>query len=103
MLFVINFVLSIIFAQIIKRYIAKKYEKKQSILYNSGKLFALILSIAACAYIVRKIMKIIPKPVTKNVNPENIEQVRGTIMTGFSYFMFLGDELRSYLPLITIF
>ena len=49
-------------------------------------------------YIVRKIMEIIPYPLH---NPPDfdiykIKEIKGTVITAFAYFIYLGDDLKSY-------
>ena len=99
---IINFVISIIFAQLIHKYVSKPYDSSRNYCRNIFQMLCIIVSIVLCGYISRRIIKVIPKPLkSETFDPKKIKEIRGTIVTAFSYFMFLASDLNTYKHMIS--
>lgn len=99
---IINFIISVVFAQLINKYISKPYDSSRNYYRNIIHMLCIVLSIVLCGYISRRIIKVIPKPFkTETFDPERIKEIRGTITTAFSYFMFLASDLNTYKHMIS--
>ena len=100
---VINFIVTCIIAHILHKYILLKYNSKHNSLLNILKLFVTIVIIAITAYIVRQIPDIVPKPfASSNFDPNKVKEIKGSILTAFTFFMFVGNDVKDYLKLFNI-
>lgn len=99
---VINFIVTCILAFILHKYILLKYNKKHGLL-NVLKCFFTIIIIAITAYIVRQIADIVPKPFgNDNFDPHKVKEIKGSVLTAFTFFMFVGNDIKDYLKFFNL-
>ena len=100
---VVNFVISILLAQMIKKFVSKPYDSKRNYFLNILHVLLTIISIVVCNYIARNIMDYIPLPFGNDIfDPKKVKETKGTVTTAFSYFMFLASDLKTYTDILAI-
>jgi hypothetical protein len=99
----VNFIISIILAQLIKKFISKPYDSKRNYFLNILHVLITIISIVVCNYIGRNIMEHIPLPLANDLfDPKKVKETKGTVTTAFSYFMFLASDLKTYTDILSL-
>jgi len=94
---VINFLITSFLCRYVERYILLKHKNKGSKLENMYRLCFNISFIAVFAYINRQISEKIPLPFgNTNFDPYKVKELKGSVLTAFTLFMFLGDEIKDY-------
>lgn len=101
---VLNFVLSTLLAQLLKRYVSAPYDPALPRVVNYLRLASIVVAIVWCAYVTHQIMKRVPKPfASASFDPNKLKELRATVTTAFSYFLFLSADVQSYLPILRLF
>ena len=102
---VINFAVTTVLAQILSKYVLPKYDGKKSKAHNFVKLALVVSLIAILAYTCRQISERVPKPPleTATFDPKRVKEVKGSVLTAFTFFMWLGEDVKSFKPLLDMF
>jgi hypothetical protein len=98
---ILNFTLSSAAAQIIKKYISATYEGAKSGLQNASRFVLTLLFVFLANALVRAVMNRVVSGRIAGVDLGSIGERNGTPATGFAYVMFLGNDLKTFLPLIS--
>ena len=98
----LNFVISTTAAQIIKKYVSRVYDSTASKFGNVSRMVITLTFVFLANALVRKIMTRLGSGHFAGVNLASIAERNGTPATGFAYVMFLGNDLKTFMPLITI-
>lgn len=94
---VLNYALSTVMAQLIKRFVAKSYSASKSVVENVLMLVAIVSSVALSNYLVRQVLSVVPKPfASEGFDPNRVGEVKGNLSTAFAYFTFLAGDVSSY-------
>lgn len=96
------FIVCLIFAVYIKKYISTPYDKKKSKIRNYSNLFLTITFVLISNYIIRHIFKKIPLlRLSKDFNPHFVKETRGSILVGFAFLLVLKNDLLSHINHLT--
>lgn len=99
----LNVTLSIVFSQIILRYVSTKHSDARPRYMNVLRLAATLSSIILANQAIRRIVQRAPKPFKSDTfDPEGVAEIRGTVVTAFSFLMFLSSDLHTFKPDVTI-
>jgi hypothetical protein len=100
---IVNFVFTSIIAQVLAKYIFVKYNKDKNRYVNMVIFFTGIVCVAVSAYVLRNISMLIPKPLkTSSFDPNLVAENKTSILTAFTYFLYLDKNVVSYMPLFNI-
>ena len=100
---IIYFVIVTITSQIASKFIVPKYRKSSGILYNYIKLTILLALVIVIQRMNVKILHKLPEIIgfTKNSDASFLQEIKTSIFTGFPMFIWLGKDIKQYLPLFT--
>ena len=76
-----------------------KYNTKKSTFINYMQLIVVLSSIAFIAYLLRQINYPLPFK-SESFDPSKVKETKGSIFTGFVYFMWLGSVINEYKPIM---
>ena len=94
---IINFVVASYLSQKVEKYLLYKYDSKTTSVKNMAGLCANIAIVAVYAYLLRQISESIPLPrKTDFFDPAKVKEVKGSVLTAFTLFLFFGDEFKSF-------
>lgn len=97
-------VLNFLITSFLSRYIVKllvKYDSNKSFIANYRQLASNIAIISIYAYVLRSISERIPLPFqTNSFDPKRVKEVKGSVLTAFTMFLFFGETMKTYLPLL---
>jgi hypothetical protein len=79
--------------------ILPKYNTKKSTATNYLQLVVVLTSIALVAYLLRQINYPLPLK-SDTFDPSKVKETKGSIFTGFVYFMWLGSVINEYKPIM---
>lgn len=76
-----------------------KYNTKKSKFMNYMQLIVVLSAIALIAYLLRQINYPLPFK-SESFDPSKVKETKGSIFTGFVYFMWLGSVINEYKPIM---
>ena len=92
---IINFIIAIYLSKKVEQYLLYKYEEDASYYKNIYSLCMNISVISVFAYILRQISELIPLPFkSEDFDPSRVKEVKGSVLTAFTLFLFFGDEMK---------
>lgn len=100
---VVNFATISVLAQLLERYVVTRYDPMRARWRSRLDLARGVVAIAFAAYLARQIAEVVPKPFrTDAFDPDRVKEVKGSVLTAFSFFIHLGDDLKTFLPLLDL-
>lgn len=99
---IVNFIVTTLFSQILSR-ILPRY-KSSSGVWNYFKLAIVVSLIASLAFGCRQISEKFPMiPIkSESFDPVKVKEVKGSVLTAFTFFMWLGENVKEYKPILSI-
>lgn len=95
---ILNFFITSFVSQLLAK-ILPKYNTSKSKLSNYLQLTIVLLSIAWIAYLLRQINYPLPFK-SESFDPSRVKETKGSIFTAFVYFMWLGNVINEYKPIM---
>ena len=96
---VVNFATISVLAQLVEGRLVTKYDPRRSRARSLLDLARSVVAVAVTAYVARQVAEVVPKPfASRSFDPNRVKEAKGSVLTAFSFFMHLGDDLKSYLP-----
>ena len=94
---IINFYTTAYASKWVKKYIMLEHTAKHPAWRNHISLSLNVVLIAVLAYVLRQISDLIPLPFgTESFIPIRVKEVKGSVLTAFTMFLFLGSTLKSF-------
>ena len=77
-----------------------RYDENSTTCVNLVHLISNVAFIAGLVYVIRKMSKLLPLPFGSNMPDVTKDtEIKGSAITNFAVFLFLGDSLREFKPL----
>ena len=95
---ILHFFVTSFVSQLLSK-ILPKYNTKKSKTSNYMQLIVVLISISFLAYLLRQITYPLPFQ-TETFDPTRVKETKGSIFTGFVYFMWLGSIINEYKPIM---
>ncbi len=100
---VINFVITSLISQLIAKYVLVKYDDRRKWWLNITIFLTGLICVAISAYIVRNIATILPKPLkSESFDPNKVAENKTSVLTAFTYFLYLDENVQTYLNLFRV-
>ena len=94
---IVNFLIASILCQIVEANLLYSYDDTVSKYNNLFRLCVNVSIIAVFAYLLRQMSEILPLPFkSKEFDPERVKEVKGSVLTAFTLFLFLGDNIKQF-------
>jgi len=94
---IVNFLIASYLSQKVETYFLYSYDKDASDYDNIYFLCMNISIISVFAYVLRQISEILPLPFkSENFDPSRVKEVKGSVLTAFTLFLFFGDEVKDF-------
>ena len=98
---IINFLVAAIMSPQLEKTVLFKYDKDKKTYETLYNLCLNIAVIATYAYFLRQVSEMIPLPFkSESFDPSRVKEVKGSVLTAFTLFLFFGDELKSFTPFL---
>ena len=98
---IVNFLVACLISPHIEKNVLFKYDTNVTKFETWLHLCIDIAVISTFAYFLRQISEMIPLPFKdKNFDPSRVKEVKGSVLTAFTLFLFFGDELKSFVPFL---
>lgn len=93
---VVNFVVASHLASLLSSSLYR-YDEQATYAENYTHLLANVTCIAVLAYALRQVSEIIPLPLeSASFQPEKVKEVKTSVLTAFTLFLFLGEPIREF-------
>jgi hypothetical protein len=99
---VLNFFMVAVLAQLLAG-VVPRYDASSSRMHNQLNLSFVVSIIAVVAGgVAPEVSRIfvLPLPTIGSFDPKQTNAVKGTVLTAFTYFLFLGDVVKAYKPVL---
>ena len=94
---VINFLLVAYLSPPFAKALLSRYNPRRPC---NGNMIALLMNvslIAVFAYALRSLSELVPLPLAREgFDPKRVKEVKGSVLTAFSLFLFFGEYVRDY-------
>lgn len=95
-----NFLIASFLSQKVEK-ILIKLDKTRNNFEKLASLCTNISIIAVFAYLLRQISETLPMPFSsKNFDPSKVKEVKGSVLTAFTLFLFFGEYIKEYKELL---
>ena len=92
-----NFIIASYLSKKVEKHLLYTFDKDSSDYENVYSLCMNIAIISVFAYILRQISEILPLPFkSENFDPARVKEVKGSVLTAFTLFLFFGDEIKDF-------
>jgi len=101
---ILNFVITAIVSQVLEKYLITPYDDEREFKMNVWYLCICVSVIAIAAYLLRQVSELVPLPFKSDTfEPSKVKEVKGSVFTAFTLFLFLADDLKSFQKMLQIF
>lgn len=102
---IINFVVTTLLAQFVSKFVLPKYDATHGYFINWVKIVTAVSIIATLAYLCRQVSEVMPLPPlgTDVFDPQKVKEIKSSVLTAFTFFMWLGKDVKNYDPVLRFF
>ena len=98
---IVNFMVASLISPHVERMTFYKYDEDESDYETLLHLCINIAVISTYAYMLRQVSELIPLPFkSEDFDPSRVKEVKGSVLTAFTLFLFFGDEFKSFVPFL---
>lgn len=96
---VVNFWITAHLSNWLNEYVIWSFDGDKTKYENALALTINVAVIGTFRRVLRQISGLIPLPFTNAIDPTQVTAVKGSVLTGFTIFLFVGTKLRTFTPL----
>ena len=97
----VNFFVAAALSQQVERHLIWRYSPTATRCRNLASLCVDLAIIAVFAYLLRQISEKMPLPFrSPTFDPSQVKEVKGSVLTAFTLFIFFGDDIKAFRDLI---